>query len=156
MSFTLSNGNKDFKRNISKQCLLPTITYLQQNNRGCNLEICIFLKYGATVPTSAYRSFSEFLKVFSNFRYVFALCKAMKYTVEADTGRIRSPRVYFQNTKAATYTGLLSLPSSKYICDTLQLGVVVGFPFTYVSRVYYLHAFLTLCYLNTSCCHVLS
>lgn len=57
--------------------------------------------------------------------FVFPLCKAMKYTVEADTGRIRSPRVFFQNNNAASYTGLLSLPSSKYICDTLQLGVVV-------------------------------
>ncbi|XP_026206935.1 integrin alpha-3b [Anabas testudineus] len=65
MSFTLSNGNKDFKRNIT-----------------------------------------------------------VKYTVNADVGRLRGPRVHFQNNNAATYTGFLSLPSSKYTCDTLELGVV--------------------------------
>ncbi|XP_069012001.1 integrin alpha-3b isoform X1 [Embiotoca jacksoni] len=65
MSFTMSNGNKDFKKNIT-----------------------------------------------------------VKYTVEADMGRRRSPRVRFQNNNDDTYTGLLSLPSSKSKCHTLKLFVV--------------------------------
>nr|XP_020461843.1 integrin alpha-3 isoform X2 [Monopterus albus] len=65
MSFTLSNGNRDFKRDIT-----------------------------------------------------------VKYTVDADIVRRRSPRVTFQNNNGNTYTGLLSLPSSKNMCHTLQLGVV--------------------------------
>ncbi|XP_068161196.1 integrin alpha-3b [Antennarius striatus] len=65
MSFTLSNGNKDFKRNIT-----------------------------------------------------------VKYTVEADMERRRSPRVRFLDNKDDTFTGLLSLPSSKSKCHTLKLFVV--------------------------------
>ncbi|XP_026170862.1 integrin alpha-3b isoform X2 [Mastacembelus armatus] len=65
MSFTLSNGNKDVKNDIS-----------------------------------------------------------VKYTVEADTERRRSPRVTFQNNNADTYTGLLSLKSSVSRCSTLKLLVV--------------------------------
>ncbi|KAK2884940.1 integrin alpha-3b isoform X2 [Channa argus] len=65
MSFTLSHGNKDFKRDLM-----------------------------------------------------------VSYTVEADTGRRRSPRVSFKDNNGATYTGILSLPSSKYTCHTLNLGVV--------------------------------
>uniref|UniRef100_A0A7N8YNT4 Integrin, alpha 3b n=1 Tax=Mastacembelus armatus TaxID=205130 RepID=A0A7N8YNT4_9TELE len=56
--------------------------------------------------------------------YVFALIKAVKYTVEADTERRRSPRVTFQNNNADTYTGLLSLKSSVSRCSTLKLLVV--------------------------------
>ncbi|KAM8836033.1 integrin alpha-3b isoform 2-T3 [Spinachia spinachia] len=62
MSFTLSNGNKNFKKNIT-----------------------------------------------------------VKYTVEADVERRRSPRVRFLNTDD---TGLLSLPSSQKICHTLKLIVM--------------------------------
>ncbi|XP_068611056.1 integrin alpha-3b [Brachionichthys hirsutus] len=65
MSFTLSNGNKDFKRNIT-----------------------------------------------------------VRYTVEADMERRRSPRVRFQDNNGDTYTGLLNLPSSKSKCYTLKLFVV--------------------------------
>ncbi|XP_070783240.1 integrin alpha-3b [Enoplosus armatus] len=65
MSFTLSNGNKDFKKNIT-----------------------------------------------------------VKYTVEADIERRRSPRVRFKDSKDDTYTGLLSLPSSKSKCHTLKLIAV--------------------------------
>uniref|UniRef100_A0A8D3AHU2 Integrin, alpha 3b n=1 Tax=Scophthalmus maximus TaxID=52904 RepID=A0A8D3AHU2_SCOMX len=64
MSFTLSNGNKDFKRNIT-----------------------------------------------------------VKYTVKADMER-RSPRVRFQDNYGDSYTGFLSLPSSKSMCKTLTLFVV--------------------------------
>uniref|UniRef100_A0A4W6DHH9 Integrin, alpha 3b n=1 Tax=Lates calcarifer TaxID=8187 RepID=A0A4W6DHH9_LATCA len=65
MSFTLSNGNKDLKKNIT-----------------------------------------------------------VKYTVEADTERRRSPRVRFQSNNDDTYTGLLSLQSSKSTCSELKLFVV--------------------------------
>ncbi|KAM9336229.1 integrin alpha-3b [Symphorus nematophorus] len=65
MSFTLSNGNKDFKKNIT-----------------------------------------------------------VKYTVEADMERRRSPRVLFENNSHDTYTGLLILPSSKTKCQKLKLIVV--------------------------------
>ncbi|XP_070845958.1 integrin alpha-3b isoform X1 [Chaetodon trifascialis] len=65
MSFTLSNGNKDFKKNIT-----------------------------------------------------------VKYTVEADMERRRSPRVRFQDNNDDTYTGLLSLASSKSKCHSLKLIVV--------------------------------
>ncbi|XP_060951066.1 integrin alpha-3b [Limanda limanda] len=49
----------------------------------------------------------------------------VNYTVEADMQRRRSPRVHFQNKNDNTFTGLLSLPSSKATCQTLNL-VVVG------------------------------
>eukprot|EP00064_Thunnus_orientalis_P006862 superscaffoldBa00000734_g6881 len=62
LSFTLSNGNKDFKKNIT-----------------------------------------------------------VKYTVEADMERRRSPRVHFQANNDDTYTGFLSLPSSKTRCNVLNL-----------------------------------
>ncbi|XP_044035670.1 integrin alpha-3b isoform X2 [Siniperca chuatsi] len=65
MSFTLSNGNKDFKKNIT-----------------------------------------------------------VKYTVEADIERRGSPRVRFKDSKDNTYTGFLSLPSSKSMCHTLNLTAV--------------------------------
>ncbi|KAM7370993.1 hypothetical protein PAMP_010499 [Pampus punctatissimus] len=65
MSFTLSNGNKDFKKNIT-----------------------------------------------------------VNYTVRADIERRRSPRVRFQANNDDTYTGLLSLSSSKSSCDRLKLTVV--------------------------------
>lgn len=55
------------------------------------------------------------------------LCKAIKYKVEADERR-RSPRVRFKDNNDDTYTGSLSLPSSKEKCQTLKLFVVVGFP----------------------------
>lgn len=84
-------------------------------------------KCGDTSSIVAYRSL-KFFTLFSNLLYVFPLCKAVKYTVNADVGRLRGPRVHFQNNNAATYTGFLSLPSSKYTCDTLELGVVVRFP----------------------------
>ncbi|XP_028286380.1 integrin alpha-3b [Parambassis ranga] len=64
MSFTLSNGNKDFKKNIT-----------------------------------------------------------VKYTIEADMERRRSPRVRFYDNNDNTYTGFLSLPSSKTECHTLKLTV---------------------------------
>ncbi|KAI3365602.1 hypothetical protein L3Q82_010686 [Scortum barcoo] len=64
MSFTLSNGNKDFKKSIT-----------------------------------------------------------VKYTVEADMERRRSPRVQFLDNNDETYTGLLDLPSSKSKCHTLKLYV---------------------------------
>ncbi|XP_044193491.1 integrin alpha-3b [Thunnus albacares] len=62
LSFTLSNGNKDFKKNIT-----------------------------------------------------------VKYTVEADMERRRSPRVHFQANNDDTYTGFLTLPSSKTRCNLLNL-----------------------------------
>ncbi|XP_024913241.1 integrin alpha-3b isoform X2 [Cynoglossus semilaevis] len=65
LSFTLSNGNKDFKKNIT-----------------------------------------------------------VKYVVEADMARRRSPRVRFQDSYDDTFTGLLSLPSAKSTCQTLKLYVV--------------------------------
>ncbi|XP_008300957.1 integrin alpha-3b [Stegastes partitus] len=65
MSFTLSNGNKDFKKDI-----------------------------------------------------------AVKYTVEADMERRRSPRVRFQGSNGDTFTGVLSLSSSKRKCHDLSLSVV--------------------------------
>ncbi|XP_028989113.1 integrin alpha-3b isoform X2 [Betta splendens] len=65
MSFTLSNGNKDFNRDIT-----------------------------------------------------------VKYMVEADAGRRKTPRVHFLINNDDTYTGLLSLPSSKTKCDTLKLSVM--------------------------------
>uniref|UniRef100_A0A3Q3VQM3 Uncharacterized protein n=1 Tax=Mola mola TaxID=94237 RepID=A0A3Q3VQM3_MOLML len=64
MSFTPSNGNKDFKKNIT-----------------------------------------------------------VKYTVEADIERRRSPRVRFKDNNDDTYTGFLSLPSSKSKCHTLKLNI---------------------------------
>ncbi|XP_053269809.1 integrin alpha-3b isoform X1 [Pleuronectes platessa] len=48
----------------------------------------------------------------------------VNYTVEADMERRRSPRVRFENNKDDTFTGLLSLPSSKATCQTLNLVVV--------------------------------
>ncbi|XP_074477189.1 integrin alpha-3b isoform X1 [Sebastes fasciatus] len=67
LSFTLSNGNKDFKKNTT-----------------------------------------------------------VKYTVEADMERRRIPRVRFKDNNDDTYTGLMSLPSSKSNrkCHTLELIVV--------------------------------
>ncbi|XP_030610282.1 integrin alpha-3b [Archocentrus centrarchus] len=65
MSFTLSNGNKDFKRSI-------TVTY----------------------------------------------------TVAADKVKRGSPRVRFQTNNADTYIGSMSVPSSKSVCQTLNLVVV--------------------------------
>uniref|UniRef100_A0A674ML96 Integrin, alpha 3b n=1 Tax=Takifugu rubripes TaxID=31033 RepID=A0A674ML96_TAKRU len=65
MSFTLSNGNKDFKKDIT-----------------------------------------------------------VNYTIEADTGRKRSPRVRFQDNLDDTFTGSLSLPSSKSKCQTVKLNVL--------------------------------
>ncbi|XP_051925586.1 integrin alpha-3b isoform X2 [Hippocampus zosterae] len=65
-SFTLSNGNKNFKKNIT-----------------------------------------------------------VKYTVEADIDRRRSPRVRFQDNGDNTYMGLLTLPASKSQCHRLNLNVVV-------------------------------
>uniref|UniRef100_A0A1A7WSF4 Integrin, alpha 3b n=2 Tax=Iconisemion striatum TaxID=60296 RepID=A0A1A7WSF4_9TELE len=64
LSFTLSNGNKNFKRSIT-----------------------------------------------------------VDYKVEADMERRRSPRVRFQNNDD-TYSGSLSIPSSKTVCETLKLSVV--------------------------------
>lgn len=54
-------------------------------------------------------------------------CKVVKYTVEADTRRKRSPRVRFQDRPNDTFTGSLSLLSSRSNCQTLQLNVVVWF-----------------------------
>ncbi|XP_041671492.1 integrin alpha-3b [Cheilinus undulatus] len=65
MSFTLSNGNKDFKKNIK-----------------------------------------------------------VKYTVEVDVERRRSPRVLFKENNDDTYTNTLNVPSSKPKCHTLELYVV--------------------------------
>ncbi|XP_061611298.1 integrin alpha-3b [Phyllopteryx taeniolatus] len=65
MSFTLSNGNKNFKKNIT-----------------------------------------------------------VKYTVEADIERRRSPRVRFQDNDDNSYTGLLTLPANKSQCHRLNLNVV--------------------------------
>ncbi|KAM9831708.1 integrin alpha-3b [Neosynchiropus ocellatus] len=65
MSFTLSNGNKDFKKDIM-----------------------------------------------------------VNYTVEADMDRRRSPRVRFHLNNDDTYSGLLTLPSSKIQCHVLDLIVV--------------------------------
>uniref|UniRef100_A0A3Q2XZP6 Integrin, alpha 3b n=1 Tax=Hippocampus comes TaxID=109280 RepID=A0A3Q2XZP6_HIPCM len=65
-SFTLSNGNKNFKKNIT-----------------------------------------------------------VKYTVEADIDRRRSPRVRFQDNRDNTYTGLLTLPASKSQCHRLNLNTPV-------------------------------
>lgn len=65
MSFTLSNGNKNFKKNIT-----------------------------------------------------------VKYTVEADMERRRTPRVLFYDNNDDTYSGLLSLPASKRQCHSLKLTVV--------------------------------
>lgn len=65
LAFTLSNGNKDFKKNIT-----------------------------------------------------------VEYTVEADMERRRSPRVRFLDNNEDTFTGLMSLPSSKRNCHTLKLFVV--------------------------------
>ncbi|XP_077406914.1 integrin alpha-3b isoform X2 [Vanacampus margaritifer] len=67
MSFTLSNGNKNFKKDIT-----------------------------------------------------------VKYTVEADIYRRRSPRVRFQDNNDNTYTGVLSLPASKTECHRLNLNVVAA------------------------------
>lgn len=53
------------------------------------------------------------------------LCKAIKYTVEADKRR-RISRVRFKN-NTNIYTGSLSLPSSKQKCQTLKLFVMVRF-----------------------------
>lgn len=64
MSFTLSNGNKDFKKDI-----------------------------------------------------------LVNFTVEADAGRRRSPRVRFQNNQDDIFTGTLSLVSSRSTCYTLRLNV---------------------------------
>uniref|UniRef100_A0A8C6M0V5 Integrin, alpha 3b n=3 Tax=Nothobranchius TaxID=28779 RepID=A0A8C6M0V5_NOTFU len=64
MSFTLSNGNKNFKRSI-----------------------------------------------------------IVDYKVEADMQRRRSPRVRFRNNED-TYSGSLSIPSSKTVCEALKLSVV--------------------------------
>uniref|UniRef100_A0A668AIU6 Integrin, alpha 3b n=1 Tax=Myripristis murdjan TaxID=586833 RepID=A0A668AIU6_9TELE len=64
-SYTLSNGNKDFKKNIT-----------------------------------------------------------VKYTVEADMERRRSPRVRFLTNKADTFTGLLNLTSPKSKCQELGLTVM--------------------------------
>ncbi|CAG04405.1 unnamed protein product, partial [Tetraodon nigroviridis] len=65
ISFTLSNGNKDFKKDIT-----------------------------------------------------------VNYTVEADSGRKRSPRVHFQDNQDDTFTGSLSLSSSSSNCQTLKLIVL--------------------------------
>lgn len=54
------------------------------------------------------------------------LCKAIKYTMEADKER-RSPRVRFRDNDSDIYTGSLSLPSSKSKCQTLKLFVMVDF-----------------------------
>ncbi|XP_068439237.1 integrin alpha-3b isoform X2 [Clinocottus analis] len=48
----------------------------------------------------------------------------VKYTVEADMERRRSPRVRFQKDNDDTNTGFLSLLSSKPTCHTLKLTVV--------------------------------
>ncbi|XP_034415437.1 integrin alpha-3b isoform X1 [Cyclopterus lumpus] len=48
----------------------------------------------------------------------------VKYTVEADMERRRSPRVRFQKDNDDTYTGSLSLLSSKSTCHKLKLIVV--------------------------------
>ncbi|XP_071393895.1 integrin alpha-3b [Centroberyx affinis] len=64
-SYTLSNGNKDFKKNIT-----------------------------------------------------------VKYVVEADMERRRSPRVRFLANKDETYTGFLNMPSPKPKCQVLELTVV--------------------------------
>lgn len=57
---------------------------------------------------------------------MYLLCQAIKYTVEADERR-RSSRVRFKDNNDNTYTGSLSLPSSKQKCQILQLFVMVGF-----------------------------
>lgn len=54
------------------------------------------------------------------------LCKAIKYTVEADKKR-RIPRVRFKDNTDDIYTGSLSLPSSKQMCQILKLFVMVRF-----------------------------
>ncbi|KAM9772783.1 integrin alpha-3b isoform 1-T1 [Syngnathus typhle] len=48
----------------------------------------------------------------------------VKYTVEADIDRRRSPRVRFQESGGDTYTGLLTLPDSQIQCHELSLNVV--------------------------------
>ncbi|KAM9837635.1 integrin alpha-3b [Aulostomus maculatus] len=48
----------------------------------------------------------------------------VNYTVEADMERRRSPRVRFQANNDDRYTGLLSLSSSKAVCQDLNLIVV--------------------------------
>lgn len=69
--------------------------------------------------------------VIYNVLHVFLLCKAVKYTVEADMERRRSPRVRFLDNNDDTYTGLLSLPSTKSKCHSLKLIVVVRSQFKY-------------------------
>ncbi|KAK9529885.1 hypothetical protein VZT92_012455 [Zoarces viviparus] len=60
----------------------------------------------------------------SNGNKDFKKNTTVKYTVEADAERRRSPRVRFQINDDDTYTGFLSLPNSKPTCHTLQLIVV--------------------------------
>ncbi|XP_042363978.1 integrin alpha-3b [Plectropomus leopardus] len=60
----------------------------------------------------------------SNGNKDFKKNATVNYTVEADVMRIRSPRVRFMDNSDDTYSGLLSLPSSKTKCHTLELFVV--------------------------------
>lgn len=72
---------------------------------------------------------------------LFLLCEAIKYTVEADMERRRTPRVRFQDNDDDTYTGLLTLPSTKNKCHNIKLFVVVSafiHVLTYVNDGFYL------------------
>ena len=56
---------------------------------------------------------------------MFLSSTVVNYRVEADTGRKRNPRVRFQDIPSDTFTGSLTVLSSRSNCHTLKLNVLV-------------------------------
>lgn len=134
MSFTLSNGNKDFQKDISERCWYLSAIFLHL----CDLSISKGFEFQSSLNLLDMQGAQilmlhtlKFLKKLN----VFVHSKAVNYTVEADTGRKRSPRVRFQDNLDSTFTGFLSLPSSSSNCQTLKLNVLVWFQLFWRSHV---------------------
>ncbi|XP_074518763.1 integrin alpha-3b [Halichoeres trimaculatus] len=62
--------------------------------------------------------------ILSNGNKEFKKNLKVRFTVEADVERRRSPRVRFQDSNDDTYTDILSVPSSKSKCHTMKLYIM--------------------------------
>lgn len=121
MSFTLSTGNTNFKKPVSKffrvQFSFSNEQCFQLTNKCITMEILCIVRKKYIYIFTAWACFNLFC--------LFSLCKVVTYIVEADRERRGSSRVRFQN-DINTYTGNLTMTSSKTACETLKLFVVVS------------------------------
>lgn len=112
------------------------------NKNGCSQTSCHFVR----CRFYEHMNCSEIVIIV--ILLLFSLWEAVEYTVKADVERIRSQRVCFQDGDN-TYVGSMNLPSSKSICHTLKLKVVVRskiYKKNVVMWMVYLLPFMSFCY----------